>query len=254
MNFRALCMLSLTLVATPVPQSAEAQANFCDPALTYSRGDSEGYRLRAGRCEGRYRTRNSGESFAIVGYISGQWAFTPRAVRQIQLTWPASDGSAVRIQAISLNPLIPYRMDTRVGPPAQVFAWPTEVLRAVDLTGESLGLRAWATSGPGGKGDSVLVPLRIANSGSDPALRVVIYSVRVLNDVRLAVRHPQTGRIIVPATLKASRLSGGRPFEVSLPATLPPGRYRIEISATQTDGVPASDSAMVLVPPAADAP
>jgi hypothetical protein len=249
--FRPAVLLVLCLGATPAPPATSP--DFCDPSLTYSRTDPYGYFPRPGRCEGRFRRRNTGERFIIAGYVSGSHAFSVSSARTVRLSWPEIGGDSVQIRAISLDPNVPYRMDTRAGGSFREFRWPTEVLRAVRLDGGELGLQATLRQGPREARHPVLVPLRIGDA-ADPAPRLVIHSVEALREVHLAIRDPRTRREAMPPVLAKKWVSGLQPVEIPIPPTLSPGRYRVEVSAVTMAGAHLTADAVILVPALPNAP
>lgn len=227
---------------------------FCDSSLTYTRTDAYGYFARPGRCEGRFRKRNSGDFFFIAGYISGTRTVSVSSTRAIRLSWPRTGANTVKIRANSLLPSVPYQMDTRVASPIQEFSWPTDVLRGLRLDIGVLGLRASVVQGPPERRDSVLIPVRVIDgTAPESTPRLVIYSVSALKEIHLSIRDPQTQRLLLRPTISTS-VPALQPYEIAIPAELPPGRYHAEIGAILASGAPATADADILVPARADAP
>lgn len=226
---------------------------FCDRSLTYSPRDPYGYSARQGRCEGRYRTQNAGEPFIIAGYVSGARTFSVPSAPTVRLSWPDVGGDSVKIRASSLNGAVPYQMDTRVRASVHEFRWPTEILRAVRLNGEELGIRASIVRSSGEERDSLLIPLSI-NAVEDLTPHLVIYSVRALRITYLSIRDPRTEQLVVPPAVVTTAVSAPQRFLISLPAVLPTGRYHVEVSAITVDGRPATADAQILIPARPNAP
>jgi hypothetical protein len=214
-----------------------------------------GYFARLGRCEGRFRKRNYGDSFIIAGYVSGARNVSVSSAPRIRLSWAEAGADTVKIRAISISPSVAYQMDTRVGVPIREFVWPTEILRALRLNIGVLGIRASVAQGPAGRRESVLIPVRVDGPAADPTLRLVIYSRFALKEVYLSIRDPRTGQLVLRPTLAKTTASALQPFEVALPAQVPSGRYHVEVGATlATEGHPVTADAVVLIPARGNAP
>lgn len=235
-----LVVLSLGVTAS----SASRAGTFCDPTLAPTR-DSYAYVSRGERCEGLYRRRSSGEPFLIVGFVDGEFKFTP-PVDPLAITWRARSGEAVRLRAATYDPEIPYRMDTRRVMADGRFNWPTDVLRGVRLDGSAIAIRAWQIESIGNRQDSVLIPVRLLPSNQQNT-NVIIVSTHHLESISLRISEPASGRDIIPPQLIHRGVSSLEITGIPIPRPLPPGRYRVEVGGIPDDGLPFTDAVTVLL-------
>src|SRR5262245_57590611 len=97
-------------VAGALLASAFAQTSNC--TIEQQKGFLEGYQDRADRCEGLYRLKVSGTPLSFTGFGQSlgiiQWDKTPR----LDLSWRVAPDKPVRLQVLSLQPTVSYRMDS----------------------------------------------------------------------------------------------------------------------------------------------
>lgn len=215
---------------------------YCDPVLIPD-GEPYAYLPREGRCEGLYQRTSSGVPFQIVGFIEGPALFSSRRDRII-VSWREYPGTHVRMRAISLDPAVPYRMDTRRPIADRTFLWPTRILRGVELDESMVGFFAWRISGR----DSVLIPVQTSANSVGITTRVMIYSTSDIKKVWLTLSDPVTGRIVRHPTVARIHISAFERFELEIPSSVPANRYRVEVSAVLDDGRPATARANVQLP------
>lgn len=178
---RPAAVLAALLAAAP-PAAAEA---LCDPGLEGSSRSAMAYTLRGDRCEGLYALQVNSRDVRLASLVE-TFALDPEADGPLRVTWPAVESATgpVRLRAQSLRPRSYYRMDTAVDPAAGTWLWPTDVLAAVGLLRDEVGVLGWYERAAGdGEPRPVYLPLRIAPGGDAPG--AAEYEIALVPDIRL---------------------------------------------------------------------
>jgi hypothetical protein len=143
----------------------------------------------------------------------------------------------------SFKPVVYYRMDTRVAADRGAYHWPTDVLDAVGLGRDDLGLLAWTEiTEPGGAKREVYLPLRtgIGSSKAEAGYAVTFVPSTKLSEVRMKVSRLE-GQGKAPTVLRDEKLvdeyyANGEPAKFSTGKLGPAGFYRITITALTKSG------------------
>jgi hypothetical protein len=237
------------VLALLVPAAAQT-GNPCDTRLLQQTQDPLAYRLRGERCEGVYVRDVAGAGgFSVVGFIEA--SPTPIGIERnepLHLAWEPSDDVIVNVRAVSLRRRLYYRMDARQPAGATGFDWPMDVVGALDLGSDELGVVAWIQRDVGGTEQEVYVPVRVSRAGT-PAQHDG-YVVQVVPGTELTevfvtlAAVDASGRdeatVVRDGPLRRGFYPAGRVIPIRLPSLPRPGLYRLQLNAVLTSGVPAS--------------
>jgi hypothetical protein len=226
----------------------ESQPNYCDPRIKPPLGDPNGYRMREGRCEGRYvqQVRGSG-IITIVSFTESFDEKDGRTADFVLLEWNRHDYGATRLQALSLKPRTLYRMDTVQTENTTSFQWPTDVLSSVGLSVGEFGLIGKITHPAVRDAEPVYVPLRVGGTkgiSSSKKYQLCLYSLAQLTEVFFTLTSAKpdgtTDRYIIGGDRSGSALKRGpylaeSKLQVPLPR-LAHGLYIGNIGAYLTNG------------------
>lgn len=206
-----------------------SQVKKCDAGIAVDESDLWSYGWRGNRCEGRYVEPLGGGTIRLVGYYAGtSWQGTAR-LPALRVEWPSRSTGDVELRAISLRWRTFYRMDAVVSAKAQRFLWSTEVLRALRLRAEEVGLTAIAgVTLPWGT-ERLLVPVKIADEAhaAPGRLKIVLMSDDDLDEIQLGIRSVTDTIWIRPISkIREGTFMARRPITVELPS-LPPGVYQL---------------------------
>src|SRR5207302_1919418 len=116
----------------------------------------EAYQDRSDRCEGLYTLKVSGGTLSVVGFGQSLSGIDWDKIPQIGLSWRGPAGQPVRLRALSLQPRIPFRMDSARPADKENFQWDTKILRRTKLSGSDLALAAWYEDHAAGAGNVYL--------------------------------------------------------------------------------------------------
>jgi len=139
---------------------ADEPAAPCATELKPEEGQ-QGYRERAGRCEGLYVEKVSGTTLSLVGFTERVDNFDFATGRVCLLEWPPFDGGEVRIRAQGVKQNLHYRMDRSCKKDERSYSWPTDVSGGLKLTYEDIGVFAFAEAKVGDRSIDVQLPLRV---------------------------------------------------------------------------------------------
>ena len=141
------------------------QNNHCDPYLPVSKDAVFGYRARGDRCEGVYIQPVSSTPLVVASFGRFPRPDSYQPTGSVLVEWTPDTGD-VRLRTMSLKPRMYYRMDSRQRASAGSFAWRTNVLAALRLTGSDIGLVAWTRRTLGGAARNVYLPVRMGAPAS----------------------------------------------------------------------------------------
>jgi len=131
------------------------------------------------------------------------------------------------------------------------FRWPTEVLRALQLAANDVGLTATTEVGSPDRGKRIYIPVRVdvAYPMTEPAsLTLLLISDSDLNEIQLAMVSLSGRAWSRPLSpVRRGTFVARRPIRIVLPEA-PPGTYAIFLLAVGEQTVP-SLSAVVVIPP-----
>ncbi len=138
------------------------QQSPCDPSLSQSSADRNGYRQRGDRCEGVYIHGVTSQALRLISFTGSFENFDPASGTVLRLEWsPPAGGSAVHLRANSLRPRLYYRFDAIRPAGGTSYSWPPAVLRELQLRKPELGIVAWVTQPVGSSTREVYLPVRV---------------------------------------------------------------------------------------------
>jgi hypothetical protein len=248
MDARFRYWAGLLMAACLIPGAATSSSP-CDPSLLDESGSPLAYRQRGDRCEGLYAQQVGALSLEIRSLIESFGAFDPQQDPELAVEWtapPQGGGREVRLRAFSFQPRTYFRMDAALPAGSGSYRWPTDVLAAVGLGREDLGLVAWTTlPGPGGSARAVYLPLRLGPAAAPPARAEILVS--LVPSVRLQEIRISLTRLDAEggpgATLRQHEELGygyypsNKPTVFSLGGLGEAGLYGLKVTATATSGL-----------------
>jgi hypothetical protein len=219
-----------------------AQALVCDPSLAQRSADPQGYRLRGDRCEGVYAQPVAGTNLLVASF-SGSFSEYDRLTRDLGIRWPASEGGAVHLRALSLRRKLYYRMDTAQPASAGAWTWPLDLLTSLGIKRPELGIVGWTRRRVGDVERDVYLPLRV---GGDAARDTRGYTLVLLPQVQLTEVYVTVAAVDAdgrPATWLRDDAALGyryypadRPIEIQIERPTRPGIYYVLIGAAMSSG------------------
>lgn len=240
-----------TFVWASCASRAPAQEGPCDPRLLQPKDDPQGYRLRGDRCEGIYIREVAGSSDLVVVSLTESFEdFDPTSYKNVMVEWQRFGSDAPRIRAQGLKYRLHYRMDT-VRPPGSIsYAWSPDLLAALKIKRQDIGIVGFTPQVVGNVPREVYLPLRVSQQTKGvraPRYQVVLLPGEELSQVFLTLA--QVGKDGSPATFlrKGEALGGSyypadRPISVILPELNAPGIYYLEFGATLKQGGSSTES------------
>lgn len=144
-----------------------AEESFCDPYLIPRDDHPYGYRLRGDRCEGIYVKQVSSTVLSLVSLTGLTGDVIVNQQNQLLIEWKLAKDREIRLRAYGIKPRLYYRMDTVRPRNSTSYLWPTDVLSALGINKDNIGLVAWVFDSNVDNNKKVYLPLQIgdANKG-----------------------------------------------------------------------------------------
>jgi hypothetical protein len=222
---------------------AWANGQHCDPLLRQDPGYQLGYRQRGDRCEGIYIRNVASGLLGIVSFTAHSESFDPQSAKAVPLIWSAATPAAVHVRVVSLRDRVFYRMDTLRPPGTDTYLWPTDMLAALRLLNDELGVLAWTAERIGKDSQLVYLPVSVGRATSSPAglYQLVLLPERELREVFLTLAPVRSdGSMDSPLVngqrIRSGYLPAGRPVQVDVPAPSVSGLYYLESGALLREG------------------
>jgi hypothetical protein len=222
---------------------AFGQTTPCDPELLrQSTANPHAYRQRGERCEGIYVQQVAGAPLAIVSWTQSFSDYDLSSRQPLTLQWDrAPDAASVRLRANSLQRRLYYRMDAIASAGATGFTWPSEILVALGVASNDIGVTATTRLKVGDMERDVHLPLRIAQGKPAQAgsYRLVVLPGGELSEVFVSLSLESGGRSAVvqrAEPLRHGYYPAGRPIEVLISSASARGFYHLEIGASTLSG------------------
>lgn len=147
--------------------AAAVQRPSCDPELRPSRGPL-GYRARGQRCEGSFARPVAGSALVPVS-LTTTFRYDTAAPEPLVISLPEDTRDTVQLVARSTRTSVYYQMDAQVAPGGGPFTWPTDVLSAMRLRADAIGVLATTREQVGRDQVPVHLAVRVAQAGSAAA-------------------------------------------------------------------------------------
>jgi hypothetical protein len=238
----ATASLSPTALATPV--QTPPQTEFCDPGLAAPRTHPFGYRARGDRCEGIYVQDVGQSTLTLVSLTRFFEEYDLASGEALRVTWTAPGNAPVQLQARSVKPRLYFRMDTTRPHGATSYVWPSNVLAALAISRQDLGVLGWVRDAGRNGTRAVYLPLRIqqrTDAKEAGRYQATLLAGRELSEVYVTLA--KTRGDGAPETfLKRGEALGfayypaGRRIDIPISGLKEPGVYYLEIGATLTGG------------------
>lgn len=222
-----------------------ASAGHCDPLLLSDSQNPLSYRERDGRCEGLYVEQVAGTSIVLASLTAQFPDFNPSRVEALSVSWPTIDAASIRLRARGTRWRLHYRMDT-VRPLSELqFRWPTEMLDALDVERQDIGVVGWVTTELGASERPVYLPLTIiSDAGTKPAdgsYRLVIVPSVPLQEIFVSIASADANGSPLAFVVDSEPLQIGyypahRPLQIPLEGFTLPGLYYVELGAVLRGG------------------
>lgn len=227
---------------------AFAQKSQCDPNLPRNSNDPYGYRDRGNRCEGLYIREVSGSTLPVVSFTAAFENYDLDSDQPLRVTWqtPAPRQFSMHLQAQGIWPRLYYRMDTSRPADSTSYTWSTNLLAALNISKDKLGILGWYRRKLGKDTCKVHVPLRLTQrqrAAPSDTYQLVLLPGRELQNVYLSLapvnNNGTRGRFVY-----SDSLLDARPYLPESTIFIPirftdlkaPGIYYLRIGATLVSG------------------
>jgi len=233
----------LVAIGLALGACALGQGQPCDPRLVRSTADPYAYRLRGDRCEGIYAQEVAGAPLAIVSWTQSFASYDLDPKQPLLLEWESAGGrDAVRLRAQSLRHRLYYQMDAVRPPGRQSYQWPLDLLVAVAIPRDEVGVVGITRTTVGRAERDLYLPLRISQGGK-PAppggYHLVVLPGVELKEVFVTLASVKGSTEAVMRNgepLGYGYYPAERPIDVPIAAPRERGIYRLEIGATHKSG------------------
>jgi hypothetical protein len=215
----------------------------CDPHLLQPTGNPYGYRQRGDRCEGVYIQQVSGAPLVIASWTEYFPDYDLRSKQPITIEWEGLHGAGgVRLRAQGLRRRLYYRMDTLRPSGSKSFAWPSDLLSALNISKKDVGIVGISRGLVGEVERDIYLPLRVGRSGKRARpgnyqlvllpgveLKEVFISLAALNGSKRSV-------LLDGEPLGYGYYPAERPIEIPISGARTRGIYHLEVGATLKSG------------------
>src|SRR5262245_17114072 len=239
----AYALLGSLLLALPIGHAVHAQSPHCDADLNPASSNPLGYRLRGDRCERVYIQEVAATVLRLVSLTESFETFEPTRDRPLIVEWTPPSNQPLHLRAQSLKSRLYYRMDSERPAGSASFEWPLDLVAALGLTRNDLGVLAWTARRLGSAERLVHIPVRIrqrTTPAPEPYRMVLVPGVQVEELFLSVARVDANGQ---PGPYSIDKMPVGLGYypagrAVVVPLRIPSiaGVYRIDVGATLTQG------------------
>ena len=215
----------------------------CDPHLLQPAGNPYGYRLRGDRCEGVYVQEVSGAPFVVASWTESFQDYDLTSKRPLIIEWQSLRGGGnVRLRAQSLRHRLYYRMDALRPSGSRSFAWPSDLLGALNISKGEVGIVATTRGLVGETERDIYLPLRIGQGGKAAApgsYQLVLLPGAELKEVFITLTAVTGNKSRILKDSEAVRYGyypAERPVEIPISGVRAQGFYHFEVGATLKSG------------------
>lgn len=235
----------ISLLLLLMPASSVAQNTPCDSNLRTNQQNPNSYRLRGDRCEGLYVEGESGSSSLLIASFTEVFeGYTAQNGQPLIIDWQVPANSPVRLRAYSLRHRLYYRMDTVRPMNETSFAWPIQILAALQISRSQIGLVGWTQLWIGNKNRDLYVPLRIAQQNHArraKGLQLSIVPRLELKEARVSLELLNREAQPIETLKRDEKLKGefypvNRSFSIPIPPLTKSGIYRLSVGAVLARG------------------
>ena len=243
-------IIAACLLAGPASSQLPAKEESpCDPGLPVASKDSLSYQLRGDRCEGRYTMSSQVRIFSgvlrVVSFVEHFEEYHPGSDQDLRIEWSVPQPKEIALRASGLQTGLYYRMDVNPSANTTNYSWPTDILQALQISRNELGLIGWASyKFSNGMVKDVYLPLRITQNSpakSSSNYQVVIWPTQELSEVFVSVASLDSDGSPRNFILDGEELGYGyypkdRGIHFEIPKPPKTGVYYLEIGASLKDG------------------
>ena len=234
-------LLACALVLTA--RLALGQSAPCDPQLLQPAGNPYGYRQLGDRCEGIYIQEVSGAPLLIASWTASFPDYDLHSKQPLTIEWEAFRGAGVvRLRSQGLRRRLYYRMDTIRSSGSKSFAWPSDLLAALNISKKDVGIVGITRGLAEGAERDIYLPLHIGQ-GRKPARRgnyqLVLLPGAELKEVFIslaALNGSERSLLKDGEAVGYSYYPAERPIEIPISGALARGLYHLEVGATLKSG------------------
>jgi hypothetical protein len=220
-----------------------ATAQHCRESIKPAEQGELAYQERGDRCEGFVIQKVGSVDVAVIGMTSSFESFENNST--VEVSWQNIPGELnLELKAISVKPLLFYRMDTAQPLAAGSFTWSTDILNDAGIEAEDISLLAVTTI----SSKAIHVPVSLGKSGSEDHYTLLV---GLSGDIeKVYFGHTFVGKSIQdveafsfedlrPKDLGYGRYSSGEPLDITIPfSELPESGFyalRIVVLADQSE-------------------
>lgn len=227
-----------------MPILSSAQPSLCDPDLKVSTTHPFRYAPRGNRCEGIYIQEVGATTLAVVSFTKHFADYDLKSAEDLRIEWETPAKTMIKLRAQGIKPRLYYRMDTQLPPDSNKYIWSTNILSAMDIHKNDIGVVGWTNLMFGKREEDVFIPLHISQQRQQvesTSYRLVVVPGRELNEVfiSLALLDSEGERVSFlkdGEPLEYGYYPAGRGVTIPIPSLQKPGIYYLEIGAALRGG------------------
>ncbi len=202
-----------------------------------------GYRIRNDRCEGIYIEKVSSTVLSLVSLTKPIGEFDINEREHLSIKWRVPGDGEIRIRANGLKSRLYYRMDSIQPLGSMSYLWPADVLSALNINKNNIGLVAWINH-PKNDQERIYVPLEIGSTNQQlekNKYEISLLPGRELIEVFISVAivdsegNPKT-TIMEDIPLQYGYYPPGRVVKFSLENLKTSGIVYVQVGAKLSDG------------------
>jgi hypothetical protein len=233
--------LTLAIVILGLPRPGATQAVSCDLIPT---AGPYGYRLRGDRCEGLYEKQVGGTPLSIVSLTEFFEDRSTTSGTPLLVEWVPPSNSDFRLRAEGIRRKLYYRMESRRPADSRSYEWPSDVLAALNIKLDQIGILGWTRYSLGGVERDVHVPLQVKRKGASAQCAtyvLVLFPGVELEELYVSLASlGEAGEPVRWLRRDQPLLYGYYPAETAIKVRLKelaaPGLYQLAISAKLASG------------------
>lgn len=204
-----------------------------------------GYKKRGNHCEGLYHRPVAAEvNLSVIGAHVGEPNFAVASREAVAVRVPATEASGpLNLRIVSTKVRQYYRLDAAISA-ARGFDWPAEVRSHPLVQLKPADVRAMACAGSCDGNSPIILPLQLGNGRAVPGRVTISLTAAVdLSELRFSVMPEGSDKFLhkdVDVMSGRSVQLANTPIDLLLP--LPPGQYRIKVTAVPSGRLAALDT------------
>ena len=186
-----MCLIyCLFVFASLLSLPVYAEDSPCDPDLKSPENHPYRYIRRGDRCEGSYIQEVSSTTLLVASLTEFFEDYDLTSGKDLLVGWKAPGPTGVRLRAQGVRQKLYYRMDTTLPSNRTAYTWPANILAALNIRKNDIGVVGWTTYAFGKTEQKVYLPLRISqqiNPVSLNSYQLVLVPGRELQEVYISL-------------------------------------------------------------------